>query len=180
MSDEDPITGKRLFVKSWLIFPILSISSTYMLYGNVGNAKDKFQKADLVVVWKKKRRLVLFHQSVPIREYSIKLGFNPIGHKIKEGDGRTPEGKYFIDRVNMNSKYHRSLGISYPNNNDKAAAQKIGVDPGGDIFIHGGPRRNWLFNFFRDWTAGCIAVSDREIDEIISLVPLGTVIYIYE
>ena len=151
-----------------------------MFYSGAGDAKSKSQKADLVVVWKKKRRLVLFHQSVPIREYSIKLGFNPIGHKIKEGDGRTPEGKYFIDRVNMNSKYHRSLGISYPNNNDKAAAQKIGVDPGGDIFIHGGPRRNWLFNFFRDWTAGCIAVSDREIDEIISLVPLGTVIYIYE
>ncbi len=151
-----------------------------MLYSGTGEAKNKFQKADLVVVWKKRRKLVLFHQSVPIIEYSVKLGFNPIGHKIKEGDGRTPEGKYFINRVNMNSKYHRSLGISYPNNNDKAAAQKRGVDPGGDIFIHGGPRKNWLFNFFRDWTAGCIAVSDREIDEIISLVPVGTVIYIYE
>ena len=110
----------------------------------------------------------------------MKLGFNPIGHKIKEGDGRTPEGKYFIDRVNLNSKYHKSLGISYPNKADKEASREKGFDPGGDIFIHGGPRRNWLFNFFRDWTAGCIAVSDREIDEIVSLVSMGTIIYIYE
>ena len=143
-------------------------------------AKNISSKADLIVVWKRKRRLVLFHQSIPIKEYSIKLGFNPIGHKIKEGDGRTPEGKYYINRINLNSKYHKSLGISYPNAEDKKKAEELGVDPGGEIFIHGGPRRNWLFNFFRDWTAGCIAVTDREIEEILSLVPLGTIIYIYE
>ena len=180
MPDRETKLNRRLFLMWGYIFPSLMASTLYFSNLNSGNANDKTQKADLVVVWKSKRKLVLFNQSIPIKEYSIKLGFNPVGHKTMEGDGRTPEGKYYINRINYNSKYHRSLGISYPNYNDKAVSKKNGVNPGGDIFIHGGPRKNWLFNFFRDWTAGCIAVTDREIDEIIFLVPVGTVIYIYK
>ena len=180
MPKEKITLNRRLLLRRIFLFPVFTFSTFYFFSLSSGDTNTKPQKADLIVVWKKKRKMVLFHQSIPIREYSVKLGFNPIGHKIKEGDGRTPEGKYFIDRVNLNSKYHKSLGISYPNKADKEASREKGFDPGGDIFIHGGPRKNWLFNFFRDWTAGCIAVSDREIDEIVSLVSLGTVIYIYE
>ena len=180
MSNEKSKLKKRAFLKKIAFIPafvnFFFISSVKTAFGT----KSGKDKADLIVVWKSKRKMILFNQSVPIKEYYIKLGFNPIGHKISEGDGRTPEGRYFIDRINLKSRYHKSLGISYPNKKDIATAKKRGLDPGGEIFIHGGPRKNWLFNFFRDWTAGCIAVSDREIEEIVNLVPVGTVIYIYK
>ena len=180
MLDNRPRKNRRTFLGDTSLSMAAIILTTYFSKIKTTEAKVISSKADLIVVWKKKRKLVLFHQSVPIKEYSIKLGFNPIGHKVMEGDGRTPEGRYYINRINLNSKYHKSLGISYPNSEDINRAKKSGVDPGGEIFIHGGPRKNWLFNFFRDWTAGCIAVSDSEIEEILSLVPLGTIIYIYE
>ena len=180
MFENKPRKARRTFLGYTSLWMATIMLASYFSKIKSIEAKNTSPKADLIVVWKKKRKLVLFHQSNPIKEYSIKLGFNPVGHKVKEGDGRTPEGRYYINRINLNSKYHRSLGISYPNYEDKKKAKKLGVDPGGEIFIHGGPRKNWLFNFFRDWTAGCIAVSDREIEEILDLVPLGTIIYIYE
>ena len=180
MWDNGRRKNRRSFLRETSLSMATIILASHLFKIKTTEAKNISHKADLIVVWKKKRKLVLFHQSIPIKEYSIKLGFNPVGHKIMEGDGRTPEGRYNINRINLNSKYHRSLGISYPNSEDKKNARKLGVNPGGEIFIHGGPRKNWLFNFFRDWTAGCIAVSDREIEEIIALVPLGTIIYIYE
>lgn len=108
--------------------------------------------------------------------YQFELGFAPRGHKLQEGDGRTPEGAYRIDRRNPNSLYHLSLGISYPNANDVAAARARGVHPGGDIFIHGTPR---VVLGKRDWTWGCIAVQNAEMDEIYAMVQTGTPIYIY-
>ena len=100
------------------------------------------------------------------------LGFAPVGHKTRSGDGRTPEGRYVIDRRNARSDYYLSLGVSYPNPVDVARARAMGTDPGGNIFIHGGPRRA-AERRKQDWTAGCIAVTDAEIEEIWSLVPTG-------
>ncbi len=134
-------------------------------------------QADMVVLYKSTRQLVLFRNKEALRIYRVDLGFAPVGDKSREGDGRTPEGTYFINRRNPNSAYHLSLGISYPNARDVAAARAQGVDPGGDIFIHGGPTR-FLDRFKRDWTAGCISVSDAEIEEIWSMVPNGTPIVI--
>ncbi len=133
--------------------------------------------ADLIVLYKSQRQLVLYNNATVLRSYEVDLGDQPEGDKTAFGDGRTPEGTYFIDRMNPNSAYHLSLGISYPNETDIAEAAALGVDPGGDIFIHGGPTRFWD-HFKRDWTAGCIAVTNREIEEIWSLVRVGTPIVI--
>lgn len=133
--------------------------------------------ADLIMVYKSSHRMVLFNNSVPIGDYRIELGNSAVGDKGRYGDGRTPEGTYFIDRRNPNSAYHLSLGISYPNEEDIAEAEALGVDPGGDIFIHGGPTRFWD-RFRGDWTAGCISVTNREMEEIWALVPTGTPIVI--
>lgn len=129
-----------------------------------------------IVLLKGERRLHLMHGNTAIKSYDVELGFAPEGHKGREGDGKTPEGVYFIDRKNPNSAYHLSVGISYPNSADAARASAAGVPPGGDIFIHGTPR---LFARDRDWTAGCIAVTDQEIEEIFSIVRVGTPILIY-
>lgn len=126
-------------------------------------------------VAKAKRRMYLLHQTEVIAAYDIGLGFTPEGHKQQGGDGRTPEGYYWIDRRNPNSAYHLSLGISYPNAVDVAVARAAGRDPGTNIFIHGrGPKAGPG----HDWTAGCIAVTDREMEEIYAMVPDGTPIFI--
>jgi len=130
-----------------------------------------------ILVDKSKRKMYLLSGKKTIRKFRIDLGFGPKGHKFKQGDGRTPEGLYFINRVNTNSRYFLSLGLNYPNAKDRARAKAAGVDPGGDIFIHGGPRYKGERGK-RDWTAGCIAVSDREMGWIYSMVKLGTPIFI--
>jgi murein L,D-transpeptidase YafK len=129
-----------------------------------------------IAVHKSKRRMYLLHHDQVVRGYDIDLGFAPDGHKTQEGDGRTPEGRYYIDRRNPNSAFYLSIGISYPNSADRAQAVTRGVSPGGDIFIHGTPRE---FRRKRDWTAGCIAVTDREMREIFAMVPMRTVIDIF-
>ena len=117
--------------------------------------------------------MTLFAGKTAIKTFRIRLGFAPRGTKRVRGDGRTPEGEYFIDRRNPDSAFHLSLGINYPNRSDLARARRNGTDPGGDIFIHGGPKRP-IDRTKPDWTAGCIAVSDREMEEIWAMVPLGT------
>ena len=134
-------------------------------------------RSDLVVVSKKRREMVLLRGENVLRTYRIALGREPVGPKRQEGDGRTPEGRYIIDRRNAKSKYHLSLHVSYPDAADVARAREAGVDPGGDIMIHGlkdGVRRDG------DWTQGCIAVTDEEMDEIWGLVGEGTAIWIEE
>lgn len=128
-----------------------------------------------VQVHKAARKMYLLHHGRVLESYDIALGFAPEGHKQFEGDGKTPEGAYYITHRNPNSAFHLSLGISYPNTADRAFAEQAGKSPGGDIFIHGGPRRP---TSRRDWTEGCIAVSDEEMEVIYSMVKPGTVIHI--
>ena len=132
-------------------------------------------RADRIVVRKGRREMLLLRGESVLRQCRVALGRNPVGHKDREGDGRTPEGRYVIDRRNPNSRYHLSLRISYPNADDVARARAAGAEPGGDIMIHGlkdGERREG------DWTLGCIAVTDEEMDEIWGLVAEGTPIVI--
>lgn len=129
-----------------------------------------------IVVNKEPRRMYLLNQTSVLKAYDFDLGFAPVGDKQVLGDGKTPEGTYIIDRRNPRSKFHLSLGISYPNAADIAEASRLGVDPGGDIFIHGQP------NAFKadgdDWTWGCIAVKNPEMEEIYAMVRTGTPISI--
>ncbi len=129
-----------------------------------------------IEVQKAKRRMYLLSGSKVLKTYKIRLGGNPVGPKQFEGDGKTPEGAYLITHRNPNSAYHLSLGISYPNQADKDFAKSQDKRPGGDIFIHGGPKE-WFAG--RDWTAGCIAVKDREMEEIFAMVNPGVQINIY-
>lgn len=141
--------------------------------------------ASAVVIYKNARTLELLDEyGAAYRNYKIALGGNPVGPKQYEGDMRTPEGLYTIETRNQDSKYHLSLKISYPNQQDKAYAKSMGLNPGGDIFIHGVPNeKNMLEGFFYrfkpEWTQGCIAVSNNDIEEIWSLVGDGTPITIY-
>ncbi len=137
--------------------------------------------ADRIVVRKSDRRMTLFTDGQPIRTYEVALGFGEPGAKTREGDGRTPEGHYSISGRNPQSAYHLSLRISYPEPRDIEAARALGLPPGGDIMIHG--TRNgvgWFGAVARsvDWTAGCIAVTNEEIEEIWHAVPDGTPIEI--
>lgn len=134
--------------------------------------------ANHVVISKRNRVMELKRGDAMLKRYRIGLGFAPDGHKGRSGDGRTPEGRYWIDRRNPRSSYYLSLGINYPNAQDVARAKAMGVDPGGDIFIHGGPRRD-SERGKRDWTAGCIAVTDAEMEEIWTLVPTGIPVTIF-
>jgi murein L,D-transpeptidase YafK len=136
---------------------------------------------DKVLIEKNKRRLTLLNNNTPIKSYEISLGMRPTGKKTEEGDDRTPEGVYTIDRKNLKSSYHRALHISYPNTEDKAQSKARGVSPGGDIMIHGLPNGEESYEFYqtkRDWTAGCIAVNNAEIEEIFRVVPNGTIVEI--
>ncbi len=130
-------------------------------------------------IYKSQRFLVLDGADGVLRTYPIGLGFAPEGHKQYEGDGKTPEGSYLIDRRNPDSLFHLSIGISYPNEADIAFAEAQRRSPGKDIFIHGGPRRGIDPMNVRDWTAGCISVTDRQIEEIYAMVRDGTPIDIY-
>lgn len=130
-----------------------------------------------IVVMKDARKMYLFHHDRVLRSYDIDLGFAPAGPKQFEGDGKTPEGRYFIDRRNPNSKFHLSLGISYPNAADIEAAREAGKSPGGDIFIHG--QGTPVSRLQQDWTWGCISVKNREMEMIYAMVRDGTVIDIY-
>lgn len=130
-----------------------------------------------VVVMKGRRQMYLMHHDQVLRAFPVDLGYAPVGHKQFEGDGRTPEGRYLIDRRNPNSDFHLSLGISYPNQQDVEVARALGREPGGDIFIHGRARKNRGKG--RDWTAGCISVSDGQMEDVYAMVRTGTPIDIF-
>ena len=141
----------------------------------------KTEAADKVLIEKKERRLTLLSKGQVIKTYKIALGGDPVGPKERQGDNKTPEGIYIIDSRNGNSAYHLSLHISYPNERDKMRAKALNVDPGGDIMIHG--IKNglaWVGDMHAgiDWTQGCIAVTDEEMEEIYKLVPNGTIVEI--
>ena len=147
----------------------------------VGPALAKSKPVDLIVVDKSRRVMTLWAGTKPFKTYRIGLGGNPGGHKQEEGDSRTPEGRYLIDGKNPNSSFHLSLRISYPNKKDRADAAKRGVSAGGWIMIHGTP--DYLtalrtMGIAQDWTAGCISVTNAEIEEIFKVVRVGTPIVI--
>lgn len=135
-----------------------------------------------IVIDKSDRIMELFNDKGGIiKSYEIGLGTNPVGDKIQQGDGRTPEGAYIINTKNPYSAFTLSLGISYPDTNDRREASARGVDPGGDIFIHGHPtgtNDNWQHRRGADWADGCIAVNNTEIREIYAIVKNGTPITI--
>jgi murein L,D-transpeptidase YafK len=134
---------------------------------------------DRIVVQKAARRMRLYQAGQMVREYSVALGFAPVGAKARQGDGRTPEGQFKIDRRNASSAYHLSLGLNYPRPEDVARAAKGGYSPGGDIFFHGQPNAMPEGAVIRsDWTAGCLALSDAEMREIWNVVPIGTAVEI--
>lgn len=138
-------------------------------------------RADLVIVSKADRMLNLYRGAELLRSYEVSLGGDPIGPKRREGDGRTPEGRYVLDYRKADSSYHRALHVSYPSSEDRAAAKAEGVDPGGLVMVHG--LRNGLgligrLHTVADWTDGCVAVTNREIEEIWRVVPDGTPIEI--
>ena len=138
-------------------------------------------QADLIKVDKTARTLTLLHGVDVIKTYRVSLGGEPDGPKSREGDGRTPEGRYSIDSRNSRSRFHLALHISYPTADERQNAQRRGVSPGGDIMIHGLPNGfGWLdrLHLKRDWTDGCIAVTNPEIEEIWSHVATGTAIEI--
>jgi murein L,D-transpeptidase YafK len=137
--------------------------------------------ADKIFVEKGKRKLHLMRNDSIVKSYTICLGDQPVGHKTQQGDEKTPEGNYTIDYRNTKSAYHFSLHISYPNEQDRAQAKKRGVSPGGDVMIHGLPNSKKWPNSVKityDWTDGCIALNNNEIDEIAKAVKNGTPIEI--
>ena len=132
---------------------------------------------DLVKVDKSESRMYLLEDGKVIKEYHVVFGANPKGHKQQEGDGRTPEGRYTLDYIKEDSSFYRSMHVSYPNQADVENAEKLGVSPGGFIMVHG--QRNWLGwlapimqNF--NWTNGCIALTNSEMDEFMDLVAVDT------
>ena len=136
---------------------------------------------DFVRVVKSERKLMLFSGGEVIREFRVALGGNPTGHKQQEGDQRTPEGSYILDYKKSDSTFYKAIHISYPNPDDMAAAKQRGVRPGGQIMIHGQKNSSgrWAFlSEFVDWTKGCIALKNEEMDVLWDLIAEGTKIEI--
>lgn len=157
-----------------LLFSILLLAFT----SNILYAQEF---ADLIVVIKSKRVMFLMKEGKILKAYRVALGKNPVGAKYAQGDGKTPEGRYYIVGRNPNSNFYKSLKISYPNERDIEKAIRLGVNPGGGIMIHGLSKNvEYLgkYHILDDWTEGCIAVTNEEMDEIWMLVAEGTPIEI--
>lgn len=172
----------RAFLRRWRLVPIVSCALAAALGAAAwlspqAPSLPTGARADRVIVIKHERSLLLQAEGRTIKRYRISLGQNPEGHKQAQGDGRTPEGLYRIDWRNPRSRYHRSLHVSYPNADDRRRAARAGVNPGGDIMIHGLPARlGWIGPLHRalDWTDGCVALTNAEVDELWLAVADGT------
>lgn len=159
----------------------LTALAVLLLLGLSAPAADKTLRAERVVVLKRERTLQLWSGGQIIQTYKVALGGNPVGAKTQQGDHKTPEGVYVLDSRNAHSQFYKSIHISYPNAHDRAAARAKGISPGGDVFVHGLPngyRMVGAAHRLRDWTDGCIAVTDEEMDEIWAAVSDGTPIEI--
>jgi len=146
-------------------------------------ARSSSPYVDKVLVKKSERKLYLVKNGQPIRSYRVSLGTNPTGRKERQGDNRTPEGLYYLDGRNAGSRFYKALHISYPNDRDRLEAAQRGVSPGGQIMIHGQPASSRLRDLQdalrgADWTAGCIAVTNPEMEEIWGYTTNGTPIEI--
>jgi murein L,D-transpeptidase YafK len=147
-----------------------------LLFGMLA-ADDSVAKADQVIVIKGQRTLTLLSRGKTLRTYKVALGGSPVGAKEQQGDHKTPEGHYILEIRNANSRFYKSIHVSYPSKQDDERAARRGVSPGGDIMVHGLPNGfGWLDATHRamDWTDGCIALTNAEMDEIWNLVPIGT------
>jgi murein L,D-transpeptidase YafK len=165
--------------KRLITFPVLIAALTSVARAQVKTPQQT--KADKIVIEKAARNMTLYNKDKVIKTYAISLGGEPVGAKQQQGDHKTPEGTYLISGRNASSKFHRSLRISYPSAADRERAKKARVDPGGDIMIHGLPNGwGWLGSghLRSDWTDGCIAVTDKEIEEVWELVLNGTTVII--
>jgi murein L,D-transpeptidase YafK len=144
-------------------------------------SRPKTYSADSMVLDKSERRLTMYHRGELVKEYEVALGKEPVGQKFYRGDGRTPEGLYYIEGRNPQSKYHLALRISYPSDADRKRAARLGNTAGGDIMIHGLPPAFATVGALhrqQDWTLGCVAVTNEEIEEIWRSVPNGAWIQI--
>ena len=167
-------------MKKYLFFYLIT---PFFLFANTTPfAKSKVIKADLVTVVKSERKMYLSCKGKILKKYDIALGKSPIGPKKVLGDKKTPEGKYKLDYFKENSSFYKALRISYPNRSDYKNARKLGKSPGGAIMIHGQPNNRKIkksfFQRYNDWTAGCIALENSEMDEVLRLVKVGTAIHI--
>ena len=143
---------------------------------------SSYPVVDLIRVYKKERKLEVLSSGRVLRSFSVALGKDPIGHKVREGDGRTPEGKYLLDFRKADSAFYKAFHISYPNAQDTAQARARQVSPGGQIMVHG--QKNgfgWLSPIMQrfDWTNGCIGLSNEDMDVLWSLLKDGTPIEIF-
>lgn len=160
---------------------MLTVLGLWLLCTAVLVAGDSLLHADRVVLLKKERSLQLLKQGKVLKTYKVALGGNPVGPKTEQGDHKTPEGVYLLDSRNLHSQFYKSIHISYPNVRDRAAARQRGVSPGGDVFVHGLPNGYGFVGAshrLKDWTDGCIAVTNAEMDEIWNSVADGTPIEI--
>jgi len=163
------MSGKSTIVATFLVL---------VMFGSaLGQSPREKQSATRVVIVKSTRTMKIESNSTVIKTYKVGLGTEPLGMKERQGDHKTPEGEYVVDAKNSNSDFYMALHISYPNETDRARARKLGVSPGGDIEIHGlGKKFGWIgaAHRLKDWTDGCIAVTNEEIREIYEIVPVGT------
>jgi murein L,D-transpeptidase YafK len=151
------------------------------MFAGPGPSRDKVPVVDRIVILKSERTMKLYSHDKLVKEYKVALGGNPVGPKQRQGDRRTPEGSYKIDLRNQHSQFHLSLRVSYPNAQDREWARAHHVDPGGAIMIHGLPDAYAHLGALHrntDWTDGCIAVTNEEIEEIWAMVPLGAAVEI--
>ena len=163
--------GKMLCLSSILAVAWMSVGVVSKLGAQTATRVDR------IVVEKSKRTLTLMDGRKAVKTYKVALGGQPVGTKDRQGDHKTPEGIYSVDAKNPNSQFYKALHLSYPNPADRANARKLGVSPGGDVEIHGlGSKWGWLGAKHRltDWTDGCVALTNEEIDEIYPLVKVGT------
>lgn len=168
----------RIFSALVLLNIVAAIAALILLQSqSVPVAPIALEAVDRIIVEKSTRRMILIQNGKTARIYRIALGSAPIGDKERQGDGRTPEGVFRIDRKNAGSAYHLSLGLDYPQAADRVRANNAGYNPGGDIMIHGQPNALPMDAVIgHDWTAGCIAVSNAEIAEMFAATPIGTVV----
>ena len=143
----------------------------------LAQSPDENKRVDRILILKSAHTMTLESSGQPLKRYNVALGGQPTGAKHQQGDHKTPEGTYLVDAKNAHSQFYKALHLSYPNAQDRLQARKLGVSPGGDVEIHGlGKQYGWIGARHRlsDWTDGCIAVTNEEIEEIFRLVPTGT------
>jgi murein L,D-transpeptidase YafK len=178
MAGRKVFRGDRMVQRRRVIGGLAAVAAGWLARPAAARVAPAGGKADQILVLKRQRRMMLMRGEAVLHEFRVALGREPRGTKLHQGDGRTPEGQYRIDALNPGSRFHRAVRVSYPNEADRDRARQLGMRPGGNIMIHGLDPNiaakwhddHWLFN----WTNGCIAVTNREMDIVWASVELGT------